>query len=58
MNGLYSGSMIHLFQDLFIDGSQSIRGPWGGTFMKGTYLDDNLYLAFNMVMSTPRRNEY
>lgn len=58
VNGLYSGSMIHLFQDLFIDGSQSIRGPWGGTFMKGTYLDDNLYLAFNMVMSTPRRNEY
>ena len=44
-----AGIGLHLAQDLFIDGSQSIRGPWGGTFIKDTYLDDNAFLSLNLL---------
>ena len=51
------GLGLHLAEDLFIDGSQSIRGPWGGTFIKGTYLDDDAYIAMNIHESLYRAKE-
>lgn len=62
--GVYAGLSWHLFKDLFIDGSQAIRGPGFNTFVSGTYLDDNAYLAGNLghglwetIMSLGSRTE-
>lgn len=51
--GSYAGITLHLGKDLFFDGSQSIRGPWGNTFIKNTYLDDNLYLGIHTALAAP-----
>ena len=51
--GAYAGITFHIGKDLFIDGSQSIRGPWGNTFIKNTYFDDDLYLGINSALSAP-----
>ncbi len=51
--GFYAGITFHLGKDLFFDGSQSIRGPGFNTFVKNTYIDDNLYLGLQTILSTP-----
>jgi hypothetical protein len=53
--GIALGVSLHLSQDLFIDGSQVIRGPWARDIipdiLRKSYRFDDGYLLVNQVLS-------
>lgn len=52
-NGIALGLSLHLSQDLFIDGSQTIRGPWDRDqipqILRKNYRFDDGYLLVNQI---------
>jgi hypothetical protein len=45
--GVSAGVGMHLLEDALLDGSKSLVGPWGGTIVTGTSVDDNAWFLVN-----------
>lgn len=45
--GYAVGTATHLVKDATFDGSKAVTGPWGGTLLDGTIVDDDAWLLLN-----------
>jgi hypothetical protein len=45
--GVSAGVGMHLLEDVLLDGNKAVAGPWGGTIVTGTSVDDNAWFLVN-----------